>query len=78
MFEPRQDVGQTVPSDAGNGPALLRNALLWSILLTVVLALGAMQTEGLVIEKRPDIALTMYFALKQDVPLAGWLVLLLV
>ena len=55
-------------SDAAR--AVLKKALLWSIAVLFVLVLAAAQTQSPIIEKRPDIALAMYFAIKQDIPVS--------
>ena len=55
-----------------------KTALLWSAGLLALLIVGAAQTNNPIIERRPDFAMAMYFALKQDIPVGGLLVLLLV
>lgn len=55
---------------AGAARALLLRALGWSIAVIFVLIVAAQQTNGPIVETRRDIALTMFFAIKQDIPVA--------
>ncbi|MBC2667043.1 hypothetical protein H7F51_16110 [Novosphingobium flavum] len=57
--------------------ARLKAALLWSAVVIAVLALLAARLDDPIIEHRPDFAMTMYFALKQDIPVAGLAIALL-
>jgi hypothetical protein len=50
---------------------LLRRVLLGTVATLFVLLLAASRTQGIDIEQRPDLALTMFFAIKQDIPLAA-------
>lgn len=64
------------PAAAARG--LLGRALVICMVAVFLLVLGAARTQGDIIEHRPDIALTMYFAIKQDIPLATLVLLLFV
>lgn len=50
--------------------SLLGRALLWTAALVAILVFLAARTNSDIIESRPDFAMSMYFALKQDIPTA--------
>ena len=49
---------------------VLARALACSIAIVFALIVGAQQTNSPIVDSRRDIALTMYFAIKQDIPVA--------
>jgi len=55
---------------ADSARALLSRALGWSVAVVFVLIVAAQQTNGPIVDTRRDIALTMFFAIKQDIPVA--------
>lgn len=55
-----------------------KTALLWTAALVAILMMAAAQTDGPIIETRPDFAMAMFFAIKQDIPTGAVLLIVLV
>ena len=55
--------------DQANG--LLRKILMGCAVVLVLLLLGAARTQAIDIGRRPDLAMTMYFATRQDLPMGA-------
>ena len=62
--------GKPEPEEGQHASAALKRALFITAIGIFVLIAGAAMTATIPIESRPDFALTMYFAIKQDIPVA--------